>query len=216
MSDPDTYSPIEIIAILRHLRWGYARHGLMWWIAGAGFIFFEPRAAAWGDTFVWICSWAGWGAGMWGTLAFAMAMFRSDKWLLEDFIRQASLEGMKKSPKEEKNEPMPTSLNRRLDEMGPRYRAIFGKLTRVLAMIENAASKKPPNMTSRQFETAIDHLESSTAELKEAARIRSGAQCLGGCRPCAMLGFDADPEAPPLSISFRQFGQRVRNCSSIV
>ena len=62
------------------------------------------------------------------------------------------------------------SLNQRLDEMGPRYRAIFGRLTRVLAMIEHAASKKPQCVTSAQFEVAIDSLVSSTAELKEAAK----------------------------------------------
>jgi hypothetical protein len=63
-----------------------------------------------------------------------------------------------------------TTLNQRLDEMGPRYRAIFGRLTRALAMIEYAASEKPPRMTPAQFETAIELLESSAAELKEAAK----------------------------------------------
>jgi hypothetical protein len=65
---------------------------------------------------------------------------------------------------------VPTNLNQRLDEMEPRYRAIFGRLTRVLAMIEHAASTKPPRMTPTQFEVAIDLLVSSTAELKEAAK----------------------------------------------
>jgi len=65
---------------------------------------------------------------------------------------------------------VPTTLNQRLDEMGPRYRAIFGRLTRVLAMIEYAASQKPPRMTPKQFEVAIDELVSSTALLKEAAK----------------------------------------------
>jgi hypothetical protein len=87
-------------------------------------------------------------------------------------IRQSDIWGDSKPPlsEEGKDERVPTSLNQRLDEMGPGYRAIFGRLTRVLAMIEHAASTKPPRMTPKQFEAAIDLLESSTAELKEAAR----------------------------------------------
>jgi hypothetical protein len=84
----DALGVVETIAILRHLRWGYARHGLMWLIIGAGVIFLEPRAAALGDTFVWICSLAAWGAILWGTLAFVTAIFRSDEWLLEDRTRR--------------------------------------------------------------------------------------------------------------------------------
>lgn len=61
------------------------------------------------------------------------------------------------------------SLNQRLDEMGPYYRAIFGRLTQVLAIVENAASKNPPRMTPAQFETTIENLESSAAWLREAA-----------------------------------------------
>jgi hypothetical protein len=84
----DALGVVETIAILRHLRWGYARYGLMWLIIGAGVIFLEPRAAALGDTFVWICSLAAWGAILWGTLAFVTAIFRSDEWLLEDWTRR--------------------------------------------------------------------------------------------------------------------------------
>jgi hypothetical protein len=65
----DGLSVIETIAIVRHLRWGYARYGLMWWIIAAGILFLGPREAALGETFVWICSWAAWGAGLWGTWA---------------------------------------------------------------------------------------------------------------------------------------------------
>ena len=86
----DTFSTLESIAILRHLRWGYARTALKWWIVAAGIIVLGPRATALGDTFVWACSWAAWGVGAWGTLAFSVAVFQSDKWLLEDFQRQAS------------------------------------------------------------------------------------------------------------------------------
>ena len=166
MTDPDNLSPLEIIAILRHLRWGYARYALMWWIVGAGLVCLEPWVAArWGDTFVWICSWAAWGAVAWGTMAFATAMFHSDKWLLGNFIQQTS-----QKPPLSEDEPAPTGLNQRLDEMGPHYRAIFGRLTRVLAIIENASSKKPPGMTSGQFNTVIENLESSAAWLREAAK----------------------------------------------
>ena len=79
---------VETIAIVRHLRWGYARYGLMWWIIAAGILFLEPRAAALGETFVWICSWAAWGAGVWGTGAVGMALFLSDKRLLKSFKQQ--------------------------------------------------------------------------------------------------------------------------------
>jgi hypothetical protein len=53
---------------------------------------------------------------------------------------------------------MPATLNQRLDEMGASYRTIFGRLTRVLDMIEYAASQKPPRMTPEQFKVAIDAL----------------------------------------------------------
>ena len=87
-NDNDALGVVETIAIVRHLRWGYARHGLMWWIIAAGILFLEPRAAALGETFVWICSLAAWGAGLQGTAVFGMAIFLSDKRLLESFKHQ--------------------------------------------------------------------------------------------------------------------------------
>ncbi len=86
-------------------------------------------------------------------------------------IPSAMKEELSKPPlsEDENDERVPASLNQRLDKMGPRYRAIFGRLTRALAIIESAASTKPPRMTPKQFELAIDCLASSTAELKEAA-----------------------------------------------
>ena len=78
--------------------------------------------------------------------------------------------GIIKAPLTEEDEPASTRLNQRLDEMGPRYRAIFGRLTCVLAIIDHAASNKPYCMTPLQFEGAIDNLVSSTAELEEAAK----------------------------------------------
>ena len=84
----DALGVVETIAIVRHLRWGYARYGLMWWIIAAGILFFEPRATTFGDAFVWICSLIAWGAGLWGTWAIGMALFFSDKRLFESFKQQ--------------------------------------------------------------------------------------------------------------------------------
>ena len=86
-NDNDALGIVETIAIVRHLRWGYVGHGLMWWIIAAGILFLEPLAAALGQTFVWIFSLAAWGAGLWGTVAFGMALL-SDKRLLELFKQQ--------------------------------------------------------------------------------------------------------------------------------
>ncbi len=87
-------------------------------------------------------------------------------------IHSAMKKELSESPlsEEEKDERVPTTLNQRLDKMGPSYRAIFGRLTRALAIIESAASTKPPRMTPNQFEVAIDCLAASTAELKDAAK----------------------------------------------
>jgi hypothetical protein len=82
----------------------------------------------------------------------------------------ATIGGAPTSDREKPGKTLPTTLNQRLDDMGPSYRTIFGRLTHVLAMIEYAASQKPPRMTPAQIETAIDDLESSTALLKEAAK----------------------------------------------
>jgi hypothetical protein len=81
-------SVVEIIALLRHLRWGYARYGLMWLIVSAGLVFLERYAAIGGDTLVWLCSLAAWGACLWACGAFWMALFASDKRLLESFEQQ--------------------------------------------------------------------------------------------------------------------------------
>jgi hypothetical protein len=90
---PAALGVVETIAILRHLRWGYARYGLMWWIIAVGLLFLEPRAAIGGDTLVWICSLASWGAWLWGTLALFNAIFASDKRLLKSFQQRCGEKG---------------------------------------------------------------------------------------------------------------------------
>jgi hypothetical protein len=126
----------------------------------------EAKAEALWPPLFWVCSIGAWGALLWGCVHLTTALFRSDNWLLSDFARQTG-SGLRDEVTGSSRE---APLNQRLDEMGPRYRAIFGALTRVLAVIENAASKKPPRMTTAQFEMTIELLESSAAELREAAK----------------------------------------------
>jgi hypothetical protein len=135
-------------------------------VVGVGLTMLEAKAEALWPPLFWVCSIGAWGALLWGCVHLTTALFRSDKWLLSDFARQTG-SGLRDEVTGSSRE---APLNQRLDEMGPRYRAIFGGLTRVLAVIENAASKNPPHMTPAQFEMTIELLESSTAELKAAAK----------------------------------------------
>jgi hypothetical protein len=43
--------------------------------------------------------------------------------------------------------PKPLTFNQRLDQMGPRYRAVCGLLTRAFAIIEDAAGSDPQYVT---------------------------------------------------------------------
>lgn len=80
---------LEALAILRHLRWGYARKSLQWLIVGVGITAIETHAAVWfGDTVGWAVGWVGWAVIMWSVLPFCVAVFHSDAWLLSDFKRQ--------------------------------------------------------------------------------------------------------------------------------
>jgi hypothetical protein len=57
------------------------------------------------------------------------------------------------------------TLNQRLDQMGPRYRAVSGSLYRALAIIENAAASDPPSMSPTQLELVLRLVTESAAEL---------------------------------------------------
>lgn len=64
----------------------------------------------------------------------------------------------------------PLTLNQRLDQMGPRYRAIAGRLHRALAIIEDAASSDPPEMSPARFELVFESVTQAAADLAEARK----------------------------------------------
>jgi hypothetical protein len=59
-------------------------------------------------------------------------------------------------------------LNERLDQMGPQYRAICGRLRRALAMIEDAAGSNPPDMSLARLEAVIRIIIETGADLEKA------------------------------------------------
>src|SRR5262245_12831151 len=64
----------------------------------------------------------------------------------------------------------PLTFNERLDQMGPQYRAVCGRLTRALAIIEAAASSNPPNMSPTQLEFVVRLVAESGADLAEVQK----------------------------------------------
>lgn len=62
-----------------------------------------------------------------------------------------------------------TSLER-LDQMGSRYRPVWGSLHRVLAIIEDAASSDPPYMSPTRLEALLGMVTESAANLTEAQK----------------------------------------------
>jgi hypothetical protein len=65
--------------------------------------------------------------------------------------------------------PKPLTFNQRLDQMGPRYRAVCGLLTRALAIIEDAAGSDPPDMSPR-LQAVLEMVNEAAAELAEARK----------------------------------------------
>jgi hypothetical protein len=66
------------------------------------------------------------------------------------------------------------TLNERLDQMGPQYRAICGRLHRALTMIENAAGSDPPNMSLTRLEAVIKLIIETGADLEKAHKTLKG------------------------------------------
>jgi hypothetical protein len=64
----------------------------------------------------------------------------------------------------------PLTLNQRLDQMGPRYRAVCGRLSRALAIIEDAAGSDPPHMSPTRLEAVIGMVAETATELAEAQK----------------------------------------------
>jgi hypothetical protein len=62
----------------------------------------------------------------------------------------------------------PLTFNQRLDQMGPRYRAVCGQLTRVFAIIEDAASSDPPEMSPARLQAILEMVNQAATELAEA------------------------------------------------
>jgi hypothetical protein len=57
------------------------------------------------------------------------------------------------------------TLNQRLDQMGPRYRAVYGKLYRVLAILEDASRSEPPYLEPSRLESIRGMVAQTAAEL---------------------------------------------------
>ena len=66
--------------------------------------------------------------------------------------------------------PKPLTLNQRLDQIGPRYRAICGGLARALAIIEDAAGSDPPEMSPARLQAVLEMVTEAAAELAEARK----------------------------------------------
>jgi hypothetical protein len=62
----------------------------------------------------------------------------------------------------------PRTLNQRLDQMGPHYRAVCGQLHRVLAITEAHASTDPPHMEHNTLELVIRLLSEVNTELQSS------------------------------------------------
>jgi hypothetical protein len=60
------------------------------------------------------------------------------------------------------------TLNERLDQLGPQYRAICGRLHRALLMIEAAARSDPPDMSLTRLEAVIKIIIETGADLEKA------------------------------------------------
>ncbi len=64
----------------------------------------------------------------------------------------------------------PLTLNQRLDQMGPQYREICGRLHRVVAVIEHAASSDPPVMSPANLDWVLEVIPAVAALLAEARK----------------------------------------------
>jgi hypothetical protein len=64
----------------------------------------------------------------------------------------------------------PLTFNQRLDQMGPRYRAVCGLLTRALAIIEDAASSDPPDMSHTRLQAVLEMVNEAATKLAEALK----------------------------------------------
>ena len=62
------------------------------------------------------------------------------------------------------------TLNQRLDQMGPQYRAICGGLHRAVTIIEDAAGSNPPSMSASRLETVIRIIINLAADLEQAQK----------------------------------------------
>ncbi len=66
--------------------------------------------------------------------------------------------------------PKPLTFNQRLDQMGPRYRAVCGRLTRAFAIIEDAAGSDPPDMSPTRLQSVLEMVNEAATELAEARK----------------------------------------------
>ncbi len=64
----------------------------------------------------------------------------------------------------------PLTLNQRLDQMGPQYREICGRLHRVVDVIEHAASSDPPVMSPANLDFVLERITAVAALLAEARK----------------------------------------------
>jgi hypothetical protein len=66
--------------------------------------------------------------------------------------------------------PKPLTFNQRLDQMGSRYRAVCGLLTRAFAIIEDAASSDPPHISAARLQAVLKMVNEAAAELAETRK----------------------------------------------
>jgi hypothetical protein len=65
----------------------------------------------------------------------------------------------------------PLTINQRLDQIGPQYREVRGRLHRALAIIEDAAVSTPPHMSPERLQLILGLITESAAELAEILRL---------------------------------------------
>jgi hypothetical protein len=64
------------------------------------------------------------------------------------------------------------TLNQRLDQMGPHYRAASGLLSRALAIIEDAEGSNPPYMSPDRLELVHKCVVEAAAKLEAQKGLR--------------------------------------------
>ncbi len=68
------------------------------------------------------------------------------------------------------------TLNERLDQIGPQYRAICEHLHRALTTIEDAADFNPPSMSLHRLETVMSYVIQAARDLEKVHKLLKGSE----------------------------------------